>query len=94
MFWKNEGSLERVLRTVLGGGLICWGVWTSGNYWSGYTIPTHQIPCWEWNNFISHGCIIERGFIIAVIGLIPLLTGIIGWCPLKSILGLNKNKQN
>ena len=93
MFCKNEGGIERILRTVLGVGLISWGVWVSGNYWFDYTIPTHQIPCWEWNNFISHGCIIERGFIISVIGIIPIVTGIVGWCPLKSILGLKIKKK-
>jgi len=93
MFYKNEGGIERILRTVLGVGLISWGVSISGNYWFDYTIPTHQIHCWEWNNFISHGCIVERGFIISVIGIIPLVTGIIGWCPLKSILGLKIKKK-
>jgi hypothetical protein len=93
MFCKNEGGIERILRIVLGIGLISWGVWTSGNYWIGYAVPIHQIPCWDWNNFISHGCIVERGFIVAAIGIIPVLTGIIGWCPLKSILGLNKKKS-
>jgi hypothetical protein len=28
---------------------------------------------------------VERGFVIAAVGLIPLLTGLIGWCPLKAI---------
>ena len=93
MFYKNEGVTERILRIALGVGLISYGVWVSGTYWSNYTIPTYQIPCWEWNNFISHGCIIERGFIVAVTGIIPIISGIIGWCPLKSLLGL-KIKKN
>jgi len=93
MFCKNEGGIERILRIVLGIGLVSWGVWTSGSYWFDYTISTHQIPCWKWDNFISHGCIVERGFILAVIGIVPIVTGLIGWCPLKSILGLNIKKK-
>ena len=88
MFSKNEGSVERLLRLLVGGGLIAWGYWISGVYWLGYQISTYQIPCWDWSNFISHGCTVERGLVIAVIGLIPLFTGLIGWCPLKSMLGL------
>lgn len=88
MFCKNEGIVERVFRLLLGIGLVSWGYWISGTYWLGYKIPTYQIPCWEWNNLISHACMVERGFVIAAIGLIPLLTGLIGWCPLKSIFGL------
>ena len=88
MFRKNEGGAERLFRLILGLGLVLWGYWTSGTYWLGYQIPAYQIPCWEWGSFITHGCMVERGFIIAVIGLIPLLTGLIGWCPLKFMFRL------
>ena len=88
MFFRNEGALERLVRLVLGLGLLWWGYWTSGTYWLGYQISTYPVSCWDWGNFVSHVCMVERGFTIAVIGLIPLLTGLIGWCPLKSILGL------
>ena len=88
MFLKNEGKSERSLRLLLGASLIYWGYWTSGTYWLGYQTPIYQIPCWNWDNFISHGCMVERGFIIAVFGLIPFITGLIGWCPLKSIFRL------
>ena len=88
MFCNNERGFERIFRIGLGLGLISWGFWISGTYWLGYAIPTYQIPCWEWGNFISHGCLVERGFTIAVVGLIPTLTGIIGWCPLKAIFGI------
>jgi len=88
MFKKNEGGIERMVRFLLGLGLISWGYWISGIYWLGYQTPTYQIPCWEWGSFISHACMVERGFTIAIIGLIPLLTGLIGWCPLKSLLRL------
>ena len=88
MICKNESDLERIFRLALGLGFISWGVWTSGNYWLGYTIPIYQIPCWEWKNFITHACLVERGFSIALVGLIPTVTGIVGWCPLKSIFGI------
>lgn len=29
----------------------------------------------------------------AIIGLIPLITGILGWCPLYSIFGINTIKR-
>jgi hypothetical protein len=51
-----------------------------------YTTPIYQIPCWEWESFISHACLVERGIAIAIIGFIPMFTGVIGWCPLKAIL--------
>ena len=88
MFGKNESGVERIFRLFLGLGLLAWGYWISGNYWLAYQVSTYQIPCWLWDNFISHGCMVERGFVIAAIGLIPLSTGLIGWCPLKSILGV------
>ena len=88
MFCKNEGTLERFFRVFLGLGLLLYGYWISGTYWLGYQIPTYQISCWDWNNFITHGCMVERGFAIAAVGGIPLLTGLIGWCPLKFMFGL------
>lgn len=33
------------------------------------------------------------GTIIGVIGLIPLLTGLSGWCPLYSLFGIRTNKR-
>ena len=88
MFSQNEHGLERFFRFFLGLGLVSWGYWISGAYWSSYQVGAYQIPCWEWASFISHGCLIERGFVIALVGLIPLITGLIGWCPLKAILGI------
>ena len=82
----NEKGLERILRISIGFCLIAWGFWVSGGYWMSYTTPIYQIPCWEWESFISHACLVERGIAIAIIGLIPLFTGVIGWCPLKAIL--------
>ena len=85
MVTKNEAGLERVFRICLGFGLITLGFWISGNYWLSYTTPIYQIHCWEWRNFITHACLVERGLAIAFLGTIPILTGIIGWCPLKAI---------
>ncbi len=82
----NEKALERILRISIGFCLIAWGFWVSGSYWMSYTTPIYQIPCWEWESFISHACLVERGIAIAIIGLIPMFTGVIGWCPLKAIL--------
>ena len=53
----NEGKVDRVLRIVVGLGVIGWGV--MNNNWLG------------------------------AIGAVPLLTGLIGWCPLYAMLGLN-----
>ena len=88
MFSNNEGTLERLVRLVFGVSLFLWGYWISGSYWLSYQKSVYPVSCWDWENFVSHACIVERGFAIAVIGSIPLLTGIIGWCPLKSILRL------
>lgn len=53
----NAGIIERVLRVVLGVGLIAWGY-------------TYQ----NW---------------LGAIGIIPLLTGLIGICPIYTLLGIN-----
>ena len=33
------------------------------------------------------------GIVVGVIGLIPLATGLIGWCPLYSLFNLRTKKQ-
>ncbi len=63
----NEGSLDRLLRVIVGvvlllltptiGGLV-------GN-------PFGFVTSWGW------------------IGIIPLVTGLVGWCPLYTLLGVN-----
>ena len=85
MFAKNEGGPERIIRLLLGLSLVLWGYWTSGIYWLDYQVLSYPVSCWDWDNFITHSCIIDRGIIITAIGCIPLLTGLIGWCPLKAI---------
>ncbi len=54
---KNVGSIDRILRIVIGLGLIGWAVMGG--------------PVWAW------------------IGLLPLATGAIGWCPPYAVFGFN-----
>jgi vacuolar-type H+-ATPase subunit I/STV1 len=60
---KNVGTVDRVLRIIVGIVLITWGIISQN--WFG------------------------------LIGIVPLLTATIGWCPLYSVLKINticKNK--
>jgi hypothetical protein len=54
---KNVGGIDRILRIIVGLGLIGWAVMDG--------------PAWAW------------------IGLLPLATGTIGWCPPYAIFGFN-----
>ena len=58
---RNEGTLDRVLRVILGVVLIA------------LTYVGPQTP-WGW------------------VGLVPLITGLVGMCPLYSILGIRTCK--
>jgi Protein of unknown function (DUF2892) len=58
----NIGSMERILRIVIG--LVLIGLAATG-----------QVGVWGW------------------IGLVPLATGLIGWCPPYSLLGINTCKN-
>ena len=62
MFKTNEGSVDRILRIVVGLALLVWF-------------------------FVDQG----QGFwhYAKLIGIVPLATGLIGWCPLYTILGLS-----
>jgi hypothetical protein len=55
---KNEGSADRVVRIVVGLGLL------------GLVFVGPQ-TVWGW------------------IGIVPLATGVIGWCPAYTLLGIN-----
>lgn len=57
---KNMGGIDRGIRTVVGIGLIAWGVATQ-NWWG-------------------------------AIGIIPLFTAAIGWCPAYLPFGLSTCK--
>ena len=58
MFKTNEGTLDRLLRVIVGAALIA------------IVFVGPQTP-WGW------------------LGIVPLATGLIGSCPLYSVLGLN-----
>ena len=93
MNFKNEGTFERATRIIIGLALIYWGYVVSGEYWMSYERPLYQVPCWMWKNLIGHVCIIERGFAIAAVGIIPLITGLIGWCPLNKVFKVNTYRK-
>jgi hypothetical protein len=61
MFKTNEGTIDRVLRVIVGLALIA------------IVFVGPQTP-WGW------------------VGLVPLLTGLVGTCPLYSILGVRTCK--
>ena len=61
---SNEGSLDRIIRVILG--LIVLSLW-----------------------FVLQG----NAQYLALIGLIPLITALLGWCPLYSIFGINTCKR-
>lgn len=62
MFKKNQASIERILRTLLGVALLVWFFMAPAD--AGYK---------PW----------------LLVGIIPLVTGLIGWCPLYAIFGFS-----
>jgi hypothetical protein len=66
MFTQNVGSLDRIVRVVLGLALIVVGFFVLGG---------------------------TAGIVIGVIGFIPLLTGLAGWCPLYFLFHLSTRNQ-
>ncbi len=58
MTLRNEGTLDRVLRIVVGAGLLA-------------LVFVGPQTAWGW------------------IGVVPLVTGLIGTCPVYSLLGIN-----
>jgi hypothetical protein len=58
MTFKNEGKVDRILRVVVGLGLLS-------------LIFIGPQTAWGW------------------VGVVPLVTGLVGNCPLYSILGIN-----
>ena len=55
---KNEGNIDRVLRVVVGAGVLS-------------LVFVGPQTAWGW------------------IGIVPLLTGIVGYCPAYALLGLS-----
>jgi hypothetical protein len=58
MVWKNEGTVDRVLRVIVGLAVLS-------------LVFVGPETAWGW------------------LGLVPLVTGLVGTCPLYSILGVN-----
>jgi hypothetical protein len=58
----NEGTIDRVLRIVVGAALILWFFLDSAT---------------------------GVGHWIKLVGIVPLLTGALGWCPIYSMLGVS-----
>lgn len=54
----NEGTADRVIRTVVGLGILSLAFWGPQTYW-GY------------------------------LGVVPLVTGLVGYCPMYSLFGFN-----
>ncbi|GGD34085.1 YgaP family membrane protein [Sinisalibacter lacisalsi] len=65
MIKTNEGTIDRVLRIILGGALI-----------TGYFLNPEGAYSW-----------------LYWLGVIPLATGIVGWCGLYAVLGINTCKM-
>lgn len=57
----NVGTIDRVIRIVVGLALIAWALFFAGPIW-------------------------------AYLGVLPLLTGLIRWCPAYSLISINTNK--
>ena len=62
MLKTNVGSLDRILRVVVGAALLLWFLMEQG---SGF---------WHFSKLI---------------GIVPLLTGVFGTCPLYTLLGVS-----
>lgn len=62
MFKTNVGSIDRILRVVVGAALLVWFFVDQGS------------GAWHYAKLI---------------GIVPILTGLFGTCPLYSILGLS-----
>lgn len=60
----NEGSLDRIIRVIIG--IIILSLW-----------------------FVLQG----NTKYLALIGLVPLLTALLGWCPLYTAFGINTYKR-
>jgi hypothetical protein len=65
MFKTNEGTIDRVLRVILGAALI-----------AGYFLNPEGAYSW-----------------LYWLGVIPLATGLVGWCGLYAVLGINTCKM-
>lgn len=63
----NEGTVDRVLRIIVGIALIAIGVWVVGS------------QAWIWT--------------LTIVGIVLLVTGIIGWCGIYTLFGVSTKKK-
>jgi hypothetical protein len=47
MFSINEKGTERLIRLLLGSGLLSYGYFIAGNYWMAYQASASQVSCLE-----------------------------------------------
>jgi predicted PurR-regulated permease PerM len=66
MFTQNVGSVDRIVRIVLGVALIVIGFLALSG---------------------------TLGIVVGIVGFIPLLTGLIGWCPLYVLFHISTNHK-
>jgi predicted PurR-regulated permease PerM len=66
MFSQNVGSVDRIVRIILGPALILVGFLALSG---------------------------TLGIVVGIIGFIPLLTGLTGWCPLYLLFHIQTNKR-
>lgn len=62
MFSTNEGTIDRVLRVIVGAALLIW-----------FFYDANTVGFWHYAKLI---------------GIVPLLTGLVGTCPVYSMLGV------
>ena len=63
----NEGTVDRVLRIIVGLVLIAVGAW----------VDLSQAAMW----------------VLIILGIVLLITGIIGWCGLYTLFGISTKKK-
>lgn len=63
----NEGTVDRILRIIVGIALIVVGLWVVGSQWAIWTLT--------------------------IIGILLLITGIIGWCGIYALFGISTKKK-
>ena len=62
---KNEGTIDRVIRVILGLAMLYVGFFAMTGIW---------------------------GTVVGVLGLVPLITGAISFCPIYTLIGGGTNK--
>ena len=55
MFSQNEKVIERLVRLVIGSGLLFYGYYIAGNYWMAYQPSLIKYPAWSWPTLCRTG---------------------------------------